>query len=218
MATTDWRGLYTVPEQNYGAQYTGRDDWIHPTNKSLNQYYDHRAYRGGSGSIDAGLTATFAMEEPTLTKAEPQGPTESTRSTPRPMAAVNPGLVADYGVRDASLAINLPASALIKAKQNTRSQPQTMRVVDPKTQDMAPPVQSTRSRPRPMGAVNPGLDADYGASSSLLNLDVPKEAFMNVPAVKKQQLSAEPLEAIRKAGDVFEDYRGIAENIQTRRR
>ena len=48
MATSDWRGLYTVPEQDYGAQYTGRDDWMHPTNKKVNKFYRHRAYRGGS--------------------------------------------------------------------------------------------------------------------------------------------------------------------------
>ena len=117
MATSDWRGLYTVPEQNYGAQYTGRDDWIHPTNKNANKFYRHRAYRGG-GSVDA----------------------------------------------------------------------------------------------------KPRLTADYGVSRSMMDVELMDDPEMNVKAVKKYSTDDTYSEDLRKAGEIFGDLRGIAEDIQVRKR
>jgi len=123
MATSDWRGLYTVPEQNYGSIYTNQDDYVLPENKKLNKYYRHRAY------------------------------------VPSEMGEPRPGLKADYGVQASSLGIEDPLSGLP-------------------------------------------------------SLAVPAEARMNQVALKKQTIQNPYSEEIRKAGEVFSKFRGVAEDIK----
>ena len=67
MATSDWRGLYTVPEIRYGEIYTNQDDYVLPENKKMNQYYRHRAYVASEmGDPRPGLKADYGVQHPTL--------------------------------------------------------------------------------------------------------------------------------------------------------
>ena len=74
MATSDWRGLYTVPEQNYGEIYTNQDDYVLPENKQAYKRYSHRAYRGGDlPAPRPGLTADYGAKASTLGMQDPTG-------------------------------------------------------------------------------------------------------------------------------------------------
>ena len=67
MATSDWRGLYTIPEQDYGGMYTNTDDWMSRENKVTNQKYRHRAYRGSSSiDVNPGLTPDYGVKADSL--------------------------------------------------------------------------------------------------------------------------------------------------------